>query len=236
MSPTTQLENTLPDYSASAPPPDYSAVTDGEELLAATHTPLSSRRTGSYSRNWDRGIGIRVVLHELNEDVHNSFQILPSKSTPGTSSHTTEYATRVPHVTIQRAPEVWFETLSFLRGKPASGLAPVEVQLFMPGRTFGLADEIPFHIQLTGTASLLSLLSASSKFRALTPTLTNQSARDSINSKYLVKENDDCNFVFSGVALIRQVSVEVKDQAFEFAVLADDAFYLYTLRMIQRRS
>ncbi|KAJ3813321.1 hypothetical protein F5876DRAFT_74041 [Lentinula aff. lateritia] len=197
MSPTTQLENTLPDYSASAPPPGYSAVTDGEELLAATHTPLSSRPTGSYSRNWDRGIGIRVVLHELNEDVHNSFQILPSKSTPGTSSHTTEYATRVPHVTIQRAPEVW----------SASGLAPVEVQLFMPGRTFGLADEIPFHIQLTGTASLLSLLSASSKFRAPTPTLTNH------------------------VALIRQVSVE-----FEVAVLADDAFYLYTLRMIQRRS
>lgn len=124
------------------------------------------------------------------------------------------------------------------------------IQLFMPsGRTFGLADEIPFHIQLTGTASsiqtlyrLLSPLSASSEFRALTPTLTNQSTRDSINSKYSVKENDDRNFVFFSVTLIRQVCVEVKDQAvwksfsigkgiihpipppFELAVLADDAF------------
>lgn len=76
MSPTTQHGNPLPDYSASAPPPGYSAqVTDGEELLAATHTPLSSRRTGSYSRSWDRGIGIRVVLHELNEDVGSQMPV-----------------------------------------------------------------------------------------------------------------------------------------------------------------
>ncbi|KAH7877993.1 hypothetical protein F5879DRAFT_997125 [Lentinula edodes] len=387
MSPTTQHGNPLPDYSASAPPPGYSAqVTDGEELLAATHTPLSSRRTGSYSRSWDHGIGIRVVLHELNEDVgsqmpvyhqrglicgtiyqenpRNTLQVFlkiegklklsvfgnnphtstikvvdecyelwsKSRSQAGTSTIPNEIAfssvlpttfrdgdrdvsvppsheislpglpglysqctyavkillvTRSPlwnktktftipfkyrprsrppvpllthdgirpgcpifHATIKRAPEVWFETLSILRCKPASGLAPVEVQLFMPsGRTFGLADEIPFHIQLTGTASsiqtlyrLLSPLSASSEFRALTPTLTNQSTRDSINSKYSVKENDDRNFVFFSVTLIRQVCVEVKDQAvwksfsigkgiihpipppFELAVLADDAF------------
>ncbi|KAJ3865562.1 hypothetical protein EV359DRAFT_80395 [Lentinula novae-zelandiae] len=94
------------------------------------------------------------------------------------------------------------------------------------GRTFGIADEIPFHVQLTGTASsiqtlytLLSPPSVPSKFRALTPTLTNQSARDSIN---LVKENDERNFVFFSVTLIRQVCVDVKDQA--LAVLADDAF------------
>lgn len=114
------------------------------------------------------------------------------------------------------------------------------------GRTFEIADEIPFHVQLTGTASsiqtlytLLSPLSVPSEFRALTPTLTNQSARDSINS---VKENDERNFVFFSVTLIRQVCVNVKDQAvwksfsigkgrihpipppFELAVLADDAF------------
>lgn len=36
------------------------------------------------------------------------------------------------HATIKRAPEVWFETLSILRCKPASGLAPVEVQVSFP--------------------------------------------------------------------------------------------------------
>ncbi|KAJ3825872.1 hypothetical protein F5880DRAFT_177687 [Lentinula raphanica] len=36
------------------------------------------------------------------------------------------------HATIKSAPEVWFETLSILQTKPASGLQPVEVQVSFP--------------------------------------------------------------------------------------------------------
>ncbi|KAJ4491407.1 hypothetical protein C8J55DRAFT_603463 [Lentinula edodes] len=247
MSPTTQPENSLLDYSATAPPLGYSAqVTDGEELLARHIHPyhplgalVHTRGVGivAYIRIEDP-VGHANPVMERNRNVHNSFHIPPSRSTSGTSSHT-EFDLVAPifHTTIKRAPEVWFETLSILWGKSASGLAPVEVQLFMPcGRTFGLANEIPFHIQLTGTASsiqtlylFLSPLSASSEFRALTSTLT-------------ITPPEIRSIANIRVTLIRQVCVEVKDQAvrksfsigkgrihpipppFELAVLADDAF------------
>ncbi|KAJ3836117.1 hypothetical protein F5878DRAFT_566145 [Lentinula raphanica] len=362
------VEASLPDYTASTPPPDYSAqVIEGEEVLAATHTPFSSSRNGTYSRSWNRGTDIRVVLRELVEDsteeiptyrqrglicgtiyqgsVKNILQVslkiegklkfsvfgntsqtatikvvdesyeLWSKSNPqtGASANPEEidfsyvlpttfrdgdrdipmppsheislsglpgletqcsYALKilvvsrgplwnkkhsfiipfryrprstpsVPlvtnegirpgcpifHATIKSAPEVWFETLSILQTKPASGLQPVEVQIFLPAaRTFGLADTIPFHTQLTGTATsiqklytLLSPLSASEEYRALqlTQTLSNQSTTGSISSidshgsKNSITKSDsinDRNYIFFGVTITRQVCVEVKDQ------------------------
>ncbi|KAJ3716873.1 hypothetical protein C8R42DRAFT_587348 [Lentinula raphanica] len=327
------VEASLPDYTASTPPPDYSAqVIEGEEVLAATHTPFSSSRNGTYSRSWNCGTDIRVVLRELVEDsteeiptyrqrglicgtiyqgsVKNILQVslkiegklkfsvfgntsqtatikvvdesyeLWSKSNPqtGVSANPEEidfsyvlpttfrdgdrdipmppsheislsglpgletqcsYALKilvvsrgplwnkkhsfiipfryrprstpsVPlvtnegirpgcpifHATIKSAPEVWFETLSILQTKPASGLQPVEVQIFLPAaRTFGLADTIPFHTQLTGTATSIQKL-----YTLFKNSITKS---DSIN---------DRNYIFFGVTITRQVCVEVKDQ------------------------
>ncbi|KAJ3996899.1 hypothetical protein F5050DRAFT_1807284 [Lentinula boryana] len=356
---TQSVASSLPNYSVSAPPPDYSAqVTEGEELLAATHTSFSSRRADSYSRSWDRGPGIRVVLRELNEDivddipvyhqrglicgtiyqdnVRNTLQIegklkfsvfgnnshtrtvkvvdecyelwsrSPPQVGPSADSHGIEFSSVLPttfrdgdrsvpippsheislmgvpgvysqctyalkilvvtrgplwnktqsftipfkyrsrsrplvplvtnegiqpgcpifHATIKSAPEVWFETLSILQTKTASGLKPVEVQIFIPsGRTFGLADTIPFHTQLTGTSpsiqklyTLLSPLSASAEYRALqlSQTLSAQSTADSISSidrgKYSVVGRSDRDYICFSVTLTRQVCVELKDQ------------------------
>lgn len=53
----------LPEYSDTLPPPFYSVqVSDGEELLASTGAPPSSRRTGSYTQRWD--CGLEVILSE----------------------------------------------------------------------------------------------------------------------------------------------------------------------------
>ncbi|KAJ3754180.1 hypothetical protein EV360DRAFT_52079 [Lentinula raphanica] len=343
--PPQPVEASLPDYTASTPPPDYSAqVIEGEEVLAATHTPFSSSRNGTYSRSWNRGTDIRVVLRELVEDsteeiptyrqrglicgtiyqgsVKNILQIegklkftvfgntsqtatikvvdesyeLWSKSNPqtGASANPEEidfsyvlpttfrdgdrdipmppsheislsglpgletqcsYALKilvvsrgplwnknhsyiipfryrprstpsVPlvtnegirpgcpifHATIKSAPEVWFETLSILQTKPASGLQPVEVQIFLPAaRTFGLADTIPFHTQLTGTAPSIQKLYTLFN-QSTTGSISSIASHGSKNSITKSDTNNDRNYIFFGVTITRQVCVEVKDQ------------------------
>lgn len=151
------------------------------------------------------------------------------------------------HATIKSAPELWFETNSVLKPKPTSGLSPIEaqvsiwwtlrqknythlsvVQLFIPsGRTFGLRDEIPFHIQLTGTASSLQALYSRLKLENVTdsspssPTLTihsttslgaMSSSSDSRGKNKQKHEFDNNNLISLSVTLHRQVRIEVKEQ------------------------
>ncbi|KAF5388842.1 hypothetical protein D9757_005605 [Collybiopsis confluens] len=118
--------------------------------------------------------------------------------------------------TIKSAPEIWFEKSAVLNARPSSGLGPIEVQIFIPSeRKFGLADEVPFHIQLTGPALSLQMLYShlrlehvddGSSVLALSPpspTLTRRHSSPTGNTNH---------FIALRVSLIRQVCVEVRDQ------------------------
>ncbi|KAE9406220.1 hypothetical protein BT96DRAFT_267038 [Gymnopus androsaceus JB14] len=132
------------------------------------------------------------------------------------------------HATIKRTPELWLETNAVLQPRATTGLAPVDVQLFIPsGRTFGLADKIPFHLQLTGPAASLKAL------YSLLPVDQVANAGSSNNSGSLIAcsssipatsgpnpKSTTASASVSGsgsisitISLSRQVYVKIKDEA-----------------------
>ncbi|KAJ3800242.1 hypothetical protein GGU11DRAFT_424738 [Lentinula aff. detonsa] len=117
--------------------------------------------------------------------------------------------------TIKSAPEIWFEKSSTLRTRPSLRLAPIEVQLFIPSdRKFGLADVVPFHIQLTGPMSSLQELCS----HLITEQVNDLTSVVPLNSppahtlSGITKPNSK-RFISLTVTLNRQVCVDVKDQA-----------------------
>ncbi|KAJ4483729.1 hypothetical protein J3R30DRAFT_1823005 [Lentinula aciculospora] len=119
--------------------------------------------------------------------------------------------------TVKCAPEVWFEKKSILQTRPSLRLAPIEVQFFIPSeRTFGLADEIPFHIQLTGPVlSLLELYT-----HLLTEQVDDMTSVAPLSSppspvspgQTRVHKSNSKHFISLTVTLNRQVCVDIKDQ------------------------
>ncbi|KAE9408654.1 hypothetical protein BT96DRAFT_667104 [Gymnopus androsaceus JB14] len=123
--------------------------------------------------------------------------------------------------TIKTAPEVWFEKKAVLRTRPSFKLDPIEVQFFIPsGQKFGLADEIPFHIQLTGPVSSLQALYSHLRLEHVdndsdvpsdSPVSFTPPASPTLSMRG--PPLDSNNFISLSVTLTRQVCVEIKDQA-----------------------
>ncbi|KIK68976.1 hypothetical protein GYMLUDRAFT_629398 [Collybiopsis luxurians FD-317 M1] len=104
---------------------------------------------------------VRGPLWNKNKIFSIHFKYLPRKrpSLPLISHSSVSPSCPLFIATIKKAPEVWFEKSAVLKTRPSSDLEHIEVQIFIPSeRKFGLADEIPFHIQLTGTVPSLKTL------------------------------------------------------------------------------
>ncbi|KAF9073477.1 hypothetical protein BDP27DRAFT_280109 [Rhodocollybia butyracea] len=162
---------------------------------------------------------VRGPLWNKNKLFSIDFQYLPRgrPSQPSISHSGNSPGCPLFNETIKCSPEVWFEHRSVLQTRPSSGLDPIEVQFFIPSeRKYGIKDEIPFHIQLTGPASSLKALYS----HLLLEHVDNGSSVVSLSpppSPSLTGLPPACTsksqtFISLRVTLNRQVCVEIKDQ------------------------
>ncbi|KAE9402932.1 hypothetical protein BT96DRAFT_917878 [Gymnopus androsaceus JB14] len=183
---------------------------------------------------------IRGPLWNINKSFSIRFKYLPRRwrsSEPPTSLDRccNRGGCMLYYETIKTSPEAWSEKIAVLRVRNSSGIAPVEVQFFIPSKqTFELADKIPFHIQLTGSEPSLQALSshlrlkhvANNKSDIRPETFSPDFFTAPAPPASQLPPPDSNNVISLSVTLRRQVCVEVKGQVvFKNCVIGEGQVY-----------
>ncbi|KAF8908861.1 hypothetical protein CPB84DRAFT_1766171 [Gymnopilus junonius] len=106
---------------------------------------------------------------------------------------------------VKTSPEEWHQAISPLKTRPNAKMDPLYCHLFVPaGRIYGLADTIPFHVQLSGNICALQDLCCGAELGRVMSvdsdtTVVSNSSKRAQTSPPLLR-----------VSLLRQVSVSMR--------------------------